>query len=111
MTRSDPARDKHADKWEQVVRAMSGGACISVHVQPKASRSECVGLHGEALKIRVAAPPADGAANAELCRFLAQQCDVPLSAVQILRGMSNRKKRVFVKGRSAEQLFQRLQAE
>lgn len=90
---------------------MSGGASISVHVQPNASRSECAGLHGEALKIRVAAPPADGAANAELCRFLARQCNVSLSAVHILTGMSSRKKRVFVKGRSAEQLFQQLQAE
>lgn len=110
MSRFNPSRDTHANTWEQVVRAMPGGAAISVHVQPKASRSECTGIHGDALKIRVAAPPADGAANDELCRFLARQCDVPLRAVHILTGMSSRKKRVFVKGRSVEQLFQRLQA-
>lgn len=111
MTRSNPSRDTHANAWEHVVGAMPGGAAISVHVQPKASRSECVGIHGDALKIRVAAPPADGAANAELCRFLARQCDVPLNAVQIVTGMSSRKKRVFVKGRSTEELLRRLQAE
>ncbi|MCC2640347.1 MAG: uncharacterized protein K0S45_760 [Nitrospira sp.] len=111
MTSFDSSRHNQGEAWERVVRTMAGGASVSVHVQPKASRSECVGLHGEALKIRVAAPPADGAANAELRRFLARQCDVPLGAVQILSGMTGRKKRVFVKGRSAEQLFQRLQAE
>ncbi|MBA2486008.1 MAG: DUF167 domain-containing protein [Nitrospira sp.] len=58
----------------------------------------------------MAALPADGAAHVELCRFLARLCGVPLSAIQILRAGS-RQKRVFVKGRSAEQLFQRFQAE
>ncbi|MEP7153285.1 MAG: DUF167 domain-containing protein, partial [Nitrospira sp.] len=57
---------------------MPGGVTISVHVQPRASRTESAGIHGDALKIRVAAPPADGAANDELCRFIARHCDVSL---------------------------------
>ena len=82
---------------------------MSVHVQPKASRTQCAGLHGRAIKIRVAAPPSDGAANEELCRFLARTCGLPLSAVEILSGASSRQKRILVKGRSAEQLLTLLQ--
>lgn len=93
----------------QIVRAMPGGVAISVHVQPHASRTESVGIHGHAVKIRVAAAPADGAANDELLRFLARHCDVPLSAVEILSGAGSRQKRVFVKGRSVEQMRERFQ--
>lgn len=111
MTSSNPNRHSHTTTGEPVVRAMTGGAGISVHVQPRASRTECVGIHGGALKIRVAAPPADGAANDELCRFLARQCDVPLSAIQILTGAGSRQKRVLVRGRSVEQVRKRFQLE
>ena len=95
----------------QVVRTMPGGVVISVHVQPRASQTEFAGIYGHALKIRVAAPPADGAANDELCRFFARHCDVPLSAIQILSGAGSRQKRVFVKGRTVEQLRERFQLE
>ncbi|MBI4000861.1 MAG: YggU family protein [Nitrospira defluvii] len=95
----------------QIVRAMPEGVAISVHVQPRASRTESAGIHGQALKIRVAAPPADGAANDELCRFLARHCEVPLSAIQILSGAGSRQKRVLVKGRSVEQVRARFQLE
>jgi uncharacterized protein (TIGR00251 family) len=95
----------------QIFRAMPVGVTISVHVQPRASRTEAAGIHGDALKIRVAAPPADGAANEELCRFIARHCDVALSAVEILSGAGARKKCVLVKGRSVEQVRERFQRE
>ena len=47
-------RERQATEPEQAVRATSEGVTISVHVQPKASRSECAGLHGHAVKIRIA---------------------------------------------------------
>ena len=47
-------------------------ARLIVHVQPRAKRSEVVGRHGDAIKVRLAAPPVDGAANEELVRFLAE---------------------------------------
>ncbi len=49
---------------------------ITCHLQPKASKTEVVGLHGDALKIRIKAPPVDGKANLELIRFLAKEFDV-----------------------------------
>lgn len=64
---------------------------ISVHAQPGAKRTEVQGLHGDALKIRVAAPPVEGQANAELQRFLAKafavrQRDVSLCSGELSRG-------------------------
>lgn len=111
MTSRNPMRESQDPVGEQAVRTTPEGAVLSVHVQPKASRTECAGLHGEAVKIRVAAPPADGAANDELCRFLARRCDVPLSAVHILSGPGSRQKRLLVKGRTAEQVRKRLALE
>ncbi len=104
-------RESQASEREQVVRTTPEGATISVHVQPKASRTECAGVHGHAVKIRVAAPPADGAANEELCRFLARLCDLPVSAIHIMSGAGCRQKRVLVKGRSAEQVRRQLDLE
>ena len=85
-----------------IVQATKDGAILTVHIQPKASTTECVGIHGDAIKIRVAAPPIDGAANDELIRFLARRLSIPASAVQIKSGAGGRHKRVFVKGVNAE---------
>ncbi|MCP9468468.1 MAG: DUF167 family protein [Nitrospira sp.] len=81
---------------------------LQVYIQPKASRTEFVGLHGEAVKIRVAAPPVDGSANAELIRFLAERCDIPRSRVSIRSGETSRQKRVTLAGVSAEWVLARL---
>jgi uncharacterized protein len=73
-------------------------ALLIVHVVPRARRSEVAGRHGDALKIRIAAPPVDGAANTELVRFLAEQLGVPRSAVTVASGTSGRRKTVSVEG-------------
>lgn len=67
---------------------------FSVHVVPNASRSEIVGWHEGALKIRLAAPPIEGRANEELCRFLAKIFDVAPSLIEIEKGMASKKKRI-----------------
>ena len=73
---------------------------LMLHVQPGAKRTEVAGIHGEGedarLKIRLAAPPVDGKANAELVRFLATVFGVPQRAVALLRGESSRQKTVRV---------------
>ncbi|HKN88340.1 MAG TPA: DUF167 domain-containing protein [Nitrospiraceae bacterium] len=71
---------------------------MTIHVQPNASCSNYVGVHGDALKIRIASPPVDGAANEALCRFLSERLAVPMSQVTIKAGHGARRKRVLVKG-------------
>jgi uncharacterized protein (TIGR00251 family) len=73
-------------------------ASVTVHIVPRARETAVVGMYGDAIKIRVAAPPVDGAANAELVRFLAERLGVAQSAVTITRGASARRKTVVVAG-------------
>jgi len=91
-----------------IVQDTKDGAILSVHIQPKASTTECVGIHGDALKIRVAAPPVDGAANDKLIRFLAQTLALPLAAVFIESGTGGRHKRVRLRGVTAEHVVARI---
>jgi uncharacterized protein (TIGR00251 family) len=67
-------------------------------VQPRASRSELAGRHGDAIKVRLAAPPVDGAANEALLRFLADRLGVTRGAVALLSGQTGRSKRVEITG-------------
>ncbi len=71
---------------------------LVVHVQPRARRTEVAGLHGDAVKVRLAAPPVDGAANAELVRFVAESLGVARSAVAVVGGASSRRKTLAVEG-------------
>lgn len=91
-----------------IAKDTKDGVILSVHVQPKASTTECVGIHGDALKIRVAAPPIDGAANDELIRFVARRLSIPPTSVQIHSGTSGRHKRVLIKGATAQLVMARL---
>jgi len=91
-----------------IVQDTRDGAILTVHVQPKASTTTCVGIHGDALKIRVAALPVDGAANDELIRFLARELSIPSTSVQIQSGANGRHKRVLVKGVTAQLVMARL---
>src|SRR5207302_1552695 len=73
-------------------------ARIVVHVAPRARRTEVAGRHGDGIRVRIAAPPVDGAANAELTRFLAERLGVPRRAVTIVSGAGGRRKIVQVAG-------------
>ena len=85
-------------------------AVVRFHVVPRASKTEIVGRHGDAIKIRIKAPPVDGAANEELTRFLAKRFGVPRSAVQLLSGTSSRDKRVAITGMPADEVLASLLA-
>ncbi|MFP5255935.1 MAG: DUF167 family protein [Acidimicrobiia bacterium] len=78
-------------------RAVDDGWSLTIRVQPGARRSEVVGSHGDALRIRAASPPVDGTANAELLRFLAAHLGLPASAVEITKGHASRTKVVHVR--------------
>jgi uncharacterized protein (TIGR00251 family) len=69
---------------------------LTLHVQPGAKRTEVAGRHGDALKIRLAAPPVDGKANTELLRYLAFAFGVPLRNVTLVRGDASRQKVVRI---------------
>jgi uncharacterized protein (TIGR00251 family) len=78
-------------------RRMDGDALrLTLHVQPGASRTGVTGLHGDALRIRLAAPAVDGKANAELVRFLAEAFGVPRRQVTLVHGDTSRLKVVRI---------------
>ena len=87
-----------ADSATAVIAAPKGaGTLIRIHAQPRASRTEVVGYHGDAVKVRVAGPPVDGKANEECRRFLAKALGVPAAAVEIVRGDTGRNKTILVR--------------
>ena len=71
---------------------------LELHIQPGASRTEVAGLHGERLKIRLAARASDGCANEALVEFLARELGVAKRDVHIASGAASRRKRVVVEG-------------
>lgn len=69
---------------------------LQVYVQPRASRDEICGLHGDSLKVRITAPPVDGKANQYLCKFLAKEFGVAKSKVSLLSGETGRLKKFAI---------------
>lgn len=90
------------------IAAVPGGVRLQLRVQPRASRSEVVGLHGDAIRVRLAAPPVDGAANEALIALLADVLGVAKSAVRIRTGLTGRGKSVEVQGVSLAEATTRL---
>ena len=78
-------------------------------MQPRASRTELAGRHGDSLKVRIAAPPVDGAANEALVRFLADRLEVSRSAVRLEAGATGRTKVLAVAGIGLEAATRRLE--
>jgi len=70
---------------------------LTIHAQPGAKKTEAAGLHGEALKIRLAARPVEGAANAELIEFFAAEFGVAKRDVELIAGAQGRQKRVRIR--------------
>ena len=83
-------------------------ARLRVHVQPGAKRGEVVGWQGDALRVRVQAPPVEGRANQAVVELLAEALDVAKSQVAILQGHSGRDKLVAVEGLTIEEIRRRL---
>jgi uncharacterized protein (TIGR00251 family) len=81
-----------------------GAVRLVVRAKPRAHKSRVVGVRDGALDVQLAAPPVDGAANAELARTLADAAGVPKSAVRILRGESGRNKLVEIVGVAENEL-------
>jgi len=78
------------------VTPKNNGVLLKLHIQPGATKTEIVGLHGDRLRIRLKAPPVDGKANAGLIRFLSDILKVPKGRITITHGEAGRQKTVFV---------------
>ncbi|NLG67997.1 MAG: DUF167 domain-containing protein [Firmicutes bacterium] len=89
-------------------RPTKGGVLLSVRLQPGAARSEVAGVQGDALRLRIAAPPVDGRANDAARDFLAERLGVPRSAIVLTRGATARHKLFFVQGLTVEAVRDRL---
>jgi hypothetical protein len=84
------------------------GVILRVKVQPRASRDEVVGVQGDALKVRITAPPVEGAANTRLLTVLAKKLGIPRSRLKLQTGSTSRLKSITIRGISAAEVGQRL---
>lgn len=82
------------------LEAVSNGVVLKLVIQPRASRTEITGPHGDPprLKVRVAAPPVEGEANEELVAFLSKKLRIPKTHIEVVRGTSSKTKDVFCAG-------------
>ncbi|GAB4229229.1 MAG: hypothetical protein Kow00109_00280 [Acidobacteriota bacterium] len=92
----------------RVVASSADGCVLRVHVQPNAKRSSFAGLHGDALKIKVAAPAVEDRANRELEAFLARCLGLRKNEVQVVSGRRGRDKLLQIQGLSREELARRV---
>ncbi|MCH4295549.1 DUF167 family protein YggU [Shewanella sp. 3B26] len=84
----------------QAIRYDNDDLLLALYVQPKASRDDLMGLHGEELKLAITAPPVDGKANAHICKLLAKRFKVAKGDVVIERGELGRHKLIRIKSPS-----------
>lgn len=96
-TRDGPSTKDHG----LVINASPDGTIVDIRVIPRASKSAIAGTRDDAVLVRLKAPPVEGAANAELIRFLADLLGVPQRNIQIVSGERSRGKRVRISGRTA----------
>ena len=90
------------------IEGAPGGCRIHLWVQPRASKDGIVGVQGDALKVRLTAPPVEGKANRALVRFVADRLGVPRGDVELTAGAGGRRKTVRVSGMDPNQARERL---
>jgi uncharacterized protein len=83
---------------------------VAIKAIPNAPRSEIVGWLGDALKVKIHAPPVEGRANEALCTFLAATLALPRRAVTVVRGDTSRQKLVRIEGLTLHDLQRRFPA-
>ena len=85
-------------KLDEIVRETERGVLITIHAVPRSSRNELAGTYGDALRIRVTAPPVKGSANSAVVTFLADGLRVPSCQVEVVAGHGSRRKLVAIAG-------------
>ena len=91
------------------IRETSKGVVLPVRAVPRASKNEIQCVHGDALKVRLQAPPVEGKANQALIRFLSDALDIPRSQLSIASGETGRNKAVLIAGISKAELISLLE--
>jgi uncharacterized protein (TIGR00251 family) len=92
-----------------VVEPHAGGTVLNVRVVPRSSKSLIDGVADGSLRVRLAAPPVDGAANAALIELLARYFGIPKSRISILSGQRAKQKRLLLRGVDPSQVRERLE--
>jgi uncharacterized protein len=82
---------------------------ISLYVQPGASKTQIAGIHDGLIKVRLAAPPVDGAANQALVEFVAKRLRIPKSRIRVVSGLTSRRKVLEIDGMSQDAIAASLQ--
>lgn len=90
------------------IRQADEGIIIAVHAVPRAAKDAVQGIHGDALKIRLNAPPVDGKANAALIAFLSEKLNIPKSNIALKSGVNQRRKIVLIAGISTQEASRQL---
>ncbi len=109
MQGKSPSETVDAAAIKSALKESAGTLFVSVYLQPKASKTEFAGLHGDALKVRVAAPAVENAANKACLEFFAETFHLPKSHVRLHSGKTSRQKVIALENISLEQFMQRLQ--
>ena len=86
-----------------------GAVLLRIFVQPRAAKDELVGVHGDALKLKVRAIPENGKANAAACRLLGELLDIPSSRIDVVAGGTSRYKKVALTDADAARVAERLE--
>lgn len=94
-----------------MIREHPEGVVLDVRVTPRSTRTRVEGIGDGVIRVRLAAPPVDGAANAALVKLLASYFDAPKSAIEIMRGGRGRNKQVLVRGLRVQDALKRLESQ
>jgi len=101
----------NSNKLSLIVSEKADGCILKCWIQPRSSRNAVVGIHGDAIKIALTAPPVDGKANKELLKFLAKYFKLSKSSIQIVAGDSSRSKTILIVDIKKDVIIKKLSSE
>lgn len=94
--------------FSTIIQESEGGVQFRIKVQPRSAKNQVCGLQGDAIKLKLTAPPVDGAANEACLRYLADLLGVAVSRLRIVSGQTSKHKLIRVEGLSREQVLAKL---
>ena len=92
------------------IQENNNGIIFNAFIQPRSSKNMIAGRHGDALKIKLTAPPVGGAANKMCIQYLSKWLNIPKSSIEIISGHTGRKKRVLLRLENDEKVRKRIRS-